>query len=309
MTIQELYDQTAQLGFETSLEDDFRFIQAANRALLQVNRIRPQTSVAVINHYPFPNLIRDTNFEPVRKDSDDICFEATGVKAYYFESDISKGAGNVLVEYLSNNGWQTVLDFANTGKLTEVRTLRAFRGLIRDENGNFFDESVSVRIRFTGDFAYTIRSVALYGKIHSLNEEDIPTYSEYTRYNLMGITADFSAFCCPPIRDEGEYRFLSKDFHIEGRSTILFPRSHPDIYHVWYERKLKPITTVNNKDTVDLDEDLASIMPLLIASYVWLDDEPAKASYYLSLYREQEALIRAEEKRLNPITIKNVNGW
>jgi hypothetical protein len=50
-------------------------------------------------------------------------------------------------------------------------------------------------------------------------------------------------------------------------------------------------------------------MPLLVASYVWLDDEPAKASYYLSLYREQEALIKAEEKRLNPITIKNVNGW
>ena len=35
MTVSQLYNSVAQLGFEDSLEEDDRFIFAANRALLQ----------------------------------------------------------------------------------------------------------------------------------------------------------------------------------------------------------------------------------------------------------------------------------
>ena len=52
MTVSQLYNSVAQLGFEDSLEEDDRFIFAANRALLQVNAIRPVTSAYVINHKP-----------------------------------------------------------------------------------------------------------------------------------------------------------------------------------------------------------------------------------------------------------------
>ena len=47
----------------------------------------------------------------------------------------------------------------------------------------------------------------------------------------------------------------------------------------------------------------------LIASYVWLEDEPEKASYYLTLYREQAANILADKKNLSPVTVRNDTGW
>ena len=309
MNVKELYDQTAQLGFETGLEDNSRFIQAANRALLQANRIRPALSVVKINHAPLTNLVSQNVGETVRKGSDDICFECLGAKAFYFESDISTESGNVIVEALSDSEWITVLDFANTNKLFSGAKMRSYRGFIKTEKDTFFSTETAIRLRFTGDYAYSVTNVALYDAVTSSKEEDIPAFGEYSRYNLAGITADFSAFCYPPIRGEEEYRFLSKNYRIEGRNTILFSRSIPGVYDVWYERKLEPIKDISESAQVDLDEDIASILPLLIASYVWLDDEPSKASYYLSLYKEQEMLIKAEEKRLNPIIIKNVNGW
>ena len=59
MTIADLYQSVAHLGFETSLEDEARFVYAANRALLQVNALRPATSIYMINHKPLENKIAE----------------------------------------------------------------------------------------------------------------------------------------------------------------------------------------------------------------------------------------------------------
>ena len=67
MTVAELYKQVAQLGFEVSLEDDDRFYYAANRALLQVNEVRPAISYYLINHKPLKNLLSDSAFSPSKK--------------------------------------------------------------------------------------------------------------------------------------------------------------------------------------------------------------------------------------------------
>ena len=62
-------------------------------------------------------------------------------------------------------------------------------------------------------------------------------------------------------------------------------------------------------DTViDLEDELVALLPLLVAAYVWADDEPAKCEYYLSLYREQEAQIKSAIKNIEPVTV-TTNGW
>lgn len=318
MTIQELYDQTAQLGFETSLEDDSRFYQAAQRALLQVNRIRPATSFVVINHTPLENAIVIPPSDTVRKDSEDLCFSAYAPKAYYFESDIAQSTGDVIIEYYdgSTDKWYTIKDFARENRLVKTnpqRKLNAYRGFIKNPASNVFFTHNHIRLRFTGDFAYHIRNIALYQILDSAEESEVPSYGEYSRYNIAGFATDFSSLCHPPIRDGAKQYALGKDYAVEGKDTILLPRSNPGVYKVWYERKVENIdssgTTEAKQKRIDLDDDLAALMPLLIAGYVWLDDEPAKASYYLDLYREQEAKIKAAEKRINPITINNVYGW
>lgn len=317
MTIQELYDQTAQLGFETSLEDDSRFYQAAQRALLQVNRIRPAKSVVTINHSPIPNAIAHPYTDIVRKDSADLCFSAYAAKAFYFESDVAQSTGNVYIEYLdeSTDKWILVKEFNASRVFPQSNPQRqffAYRGFIKTPANKWYTHN-NIRLRFTGDFAYNVRNVALYQILDSAEEKNIPSFGEYSRYNIAGFATDFSSLCYPPIQDGAEQFALGKDYAVEGKDTLLLPRSISGVYKVWYERKLEAIDTSGTAEALnkelDLDEDLAALMPLLVAGYVWLDDEPAKASYYLDLYREQEARIIAAEKRLNPVTIKNVYGW
>ena len=74
MTISELYKQVAQLGFEDSLEDNDRFFYAANRALLQVNKLRPAIGNYLINHKPLENLVTESTFSSVEK-LEDLTFE------------------------------------------------------------------------------------------------------------------------------------------------------------------------------------------------------------------------------------------
>ena len=66
MTIKELYDSVAQLGFETSLEDNDRFYLAVNRAIIQINRLRPKTKVYALSHFPIDNLLGNDTGEPRR---------------------------------------------------------------------------------------------------------------------------------------------------------------------------------------------------------------------------------------------------
>ena len=101
MNVAELYLQTAHLGFETTLEDSDRFYFAANRALLQVCKVRPAIRHCLINHKPLANLIRQDTFSPIEK-IEDITYEAEGAKAYYFEAD---GNGVLyLEEYITDTG-------------------------------------------------------------------------------------------------------------------------------------------------------------------------------------------------------------
>ena len=53
MRVSELYEQVAGLGFETSLDDgNDRFYQAAGRALLQINALRPDYKL-YLRRYPY----------------------------------------------------------------------------------------------------------------------------------------------------------------------------------------------------------------------------------------------------------------
>ena len=59
MTLQDLYKAVSQLGFEDSLGDDSsdRFIYATNRALIEINSLRPIQKHVDINHRVPKNLL------------------------------------------------------------------------------------------------------------------------------------------------------------------------------------------------------------------------------------------------------------
>ena len=305
MKVSELYEQVSRLGFEDSLDDGKSFYHSANRALMQVGAIRPAVGACVINHNPLPNLLGD-NFLTV-EGTDKLIYEIENAKAYYFEVD---GSGTYVVEGYKEGKdgkegeWGSIggENFTSVGKFTPCR------GLLR--NGE--ETPHRARIVFTSEFRYRVRNLAFYDTVYSGNPNDVPAFEPYTFYDISALAKDFISFSSPPVHVDSGYDKMSIEYTIEGANVIL-PNSFSGVVRVLYNRRRKDIeyrTDPTKDNTVlDLDEELASLMPLLVASYVWLEDEEGKAAYYMNLYRERVADIERRKRNYNSFRIKNVYGW
>lgn len=300
MTVSDLYQAVAKLGFENSLEDDGVFLYAANRALLQVNAIRPHTKLLRLHHAPTANMLGGIGYDVVEKGETDLIYTAEGARGYAFEAD-GQGACYIERQDSATGAWQMIRDVSFD---TDGFTL--FRGLIDAAEG-------LVRLRFVGEYLYYIRGVALYGRLRSGKPEDVPAFGATVSYDLKAMAEDFMDLAAPPMLDGAERVALSADWSIEEERILHLPREAAGNYLIEIHRRPKPITEdedlANNVAEIDLDEDLCALLPNLIASYVWADDEPEKAQYYLSLYREQSYSIEAKKKKLAPPKFVSVNGW
>ena len=304
MTVAELYKSVAQLGFEDSLEYEDGFTYAANRALLEVNALRPTTSFCFINHRPLENKILKPTFDPILK-TNELVFECTDVKAYYFECD---GKGAMYVELYDDKArtWQKIgMESLNSNG--EYKPYKAFI----QKDGVFVNGSV--RLRFTGEYLYSVKSVAMYGLLYSKEEEDIPAYEAFTKYDISKKVSDFLSFKNPPIEEDEGYRHINQGYQIEDNRILLLPYDRAGHYKVIYNRRPCPIENEGDlaEDTtvIDLDEELCALLPILIAAYIWMDDEPEKAQYYLSLYQSRVSFMLSYLKNPSPINMRSVNGW
>ena len=303
MRVQELYEQVAGLGFEKSLEDEEWFYQAANRALLQVNYLRPAISSYVINHKPMKNLV-EGSFSPIER-SEDLIYEAENAKAYYFQAD---GNGTVYVERFDTNSKSWVM--VDVIDLAGARRFTAYSGFIRDGRQ---DITGRVRLRFAGKYLYSVKNVAMYEHLYSDDAADIPPYEAYTRYDMTALADDFLTLSTPPITEDEEYARLSGDYDVEGGRVILLPYSVTGCFKILYNRRPRELvytgSAQDDESVLDLDEELCSLIPVLIASYIWLEDEPDRAQYYYSQYQARASEILARARNLSPVQYKSCNGW
>ena len=301
MTYSELYKNVAGLAFESSLEDDEVFYQAAKRALLQVAAVRPAVKAYTINHKPLDNLNTRDSFMPIRR-SDELIFGAIGAKAFYFEAD---GNGYAFAEVYEDGEWQ----MCDNLTLQSNRAFKAYRGFFKIGN-NFVN--APTRLRFTGDYVYSVRNIGLYKDVYSAEKEDIPAYEPFTRYDISALTDDFLALTSPPMLEDENHTPLSGGYDIEDGRVILLPYGKGGCYKVLYKHMPKLVEYVNAAESdnrvIDLDEDLAALLPNLVAAYLLAEDEPSLAEYYLTLYQQNAAIIANAVRSYAPIKITN-NGW
>ena len=304
MTVSQLYESVAMLGFEDSLENDMRFIYAANRALLQVNSIRPATSSCQLVHNPLKNAIKGASFEPIEV-CGEACFTAHSAKSYYFEA---YGKGKLFIEKETENGYEPITPVSGIA-FNSDKGFSGYRGLIK-HYGYFVDSGI--RLRFVGDYLFYVKNVAMYEHIFSENVEDIPAYEPYTRYDLSHILTDFLSLPAPPQVIKEDFVYINNGYDVEDGHVVLLPYSEKGIYKVTYNRvpkKIEAIGDPENDPIIDLEEDLGALLPILVASYVWLDDEPEKSQYYMNLYLERALDIGKKSYSTKPIHVTNVNGW
>lgn len=302
MTVSELYDHVSRLGFEDSLEDAKAFYNTANRAVMQIAAIRPQTSSVSIHHRPPVNLLGDT-FAPVTVVGE-ATYTAYGAKAYYFEAD---GTGSYKVEYLSEDKWLPVGGENLNGTSGYFEPVR---GVIKQ--GDVFVGG-DIKLTFTSDYGLSVRAVALYDEVRGDKAEDVPAFSTFYTYDVAKIVNDFLSFSSNPVREEKGYGRLMGGYNLEDQSRLILPYDASGVYRVVYNRRPRSLvgTTSPSTDTsvIDLDEELASLLPLLTAAYLWLEDEEEKAQYYMALYRERSVLVEQKTKSIKSSSVRNVYGW
>ena len=314
MKISELYAQVAALGFEDALESDKIFLGAASRALFEVNRIRPREASILINHAPPENLIEDS-FEPITVKGE-LLFEAYAPKALYFEA---QGAGTCRISEITEvsktvdgkeiiEEVRTSLD--NPIVISSPSSFGEYRVRIKKNGGN---PPGRVEVQFSGEYAFSVRNVALYDVLYGPDDKDIPRRAQYTDYDMRELAEDFLEFKSPPIAEGEEYRKLSGDYDLEGGHKLLLPYDKPGCYKVLYKRRPRGISggdlPKNSSEVIDLDEDLSALLAPLIAAYVFAEDEPSLSEYYMTLYRQGAAEIRTAARQSSVVRMINANNW
>lgn len=304
MTVSELYGAVAQLGFEDTLEYADAFFHAANRALLQINAIRPAIGHCTIRHRAPENQILGATLDPLEK-VDELTFEASDVKSYYFEAD---GDGMLYLERFDEGAgvWSIIGAIPFSGGPGFV----PHRGFIKHD-GAFLRGLV--RMRFVGEYVYSVRGVAMYTHLYGASEADIPAFEAYTRYDISQMVSDFLTLSSPPIEETDELRRIHSGYDVEDDRVILLSREVPGTYKVLYRRRPAALVDLGNAEedetVIDLCEELAALMPNLVGAYVWMDDEPEKAQYYMMLYREQAAELERRARTVAPVAFRDVYGW
>ena len=303
MKVHELYSAVCKLGFTETLEDIPAFFIAANRAMLQVNALRPLTAILEIYHRSVENLINGATHDICEHLDSDVIFPARGAaKAFYFEV-LGEGECRIEVYNSESSAWEIkeLIPF-NCKKYT------AYRGFIKPD-GEFTTKPV--RLRFIGDYVYQIRNAALYGLIYSSSADDIPAYEEFIRYDLRKLADGFIELADNPF--VSSFTRLTDDYIFEDGAVLLLPQMVAREVKVKYKKAPQTLVYADNPagdlTEIELDPELAELLPMLTAVYVLADEGDGKSEYYLQLYRERAAEIEMRKRSREGARNANVTGW
>ena len=77
---------------------------------------------------------------------------------------------------------------------------------------------------------------------------------------------------------------------------------------VTYQRLPETMLAADGDIQIDMPRELEHVLPLLVASFLWLDDDEAKAQYYLAIYRDLMNTVRRYGNKCIDTTYYG-NGW
>lgn len=277
MTLNDLKNDVARLGFESYVEDEAGFIASANRALAIIYTDRPVSRTAKLSFRgPKACLVREF-IEHRSGTTQTIPFTGSSI------SFRSTGKGRCIITDQSGSNSITL---ANDGQLTK-----------QDLYG-------SGSITFEGDYYFTISNLAVFDDKISNSNVDIPEYTPFVEMRPEEYCDDFRAFKDLPHDKNGTPIDSLK--LIDGR--IRAPFNFRDEIYLTYYRAPRLISENEPNAAVDVSKECEPMLALLTASFAWLDEDAAKAQYYMSLYRDMMANVRRYST--NKVDAKySVNGW
>ena len=277
MTLNELKNEVACLGFESYIEDEDCFITSANRALSLIYTDRPVTKTALVS-FTGPKTTLVCEFIE-HKAGKDIRIPVKG-RALSFRT--------------TGNGSCTLKDAAGSTKIPLTRQNQLTRQIIFGDG----------ELVFSGDYYFTVSNLAVFDDVVSNDTSDVPEYKPFREIPAEDVLDGFRSFSGLPFDKDGRAVDTIK---LRG-GKIYAPFDYRAEVYITYARAPEVINPELPDSRLDLSEECAPMLPLLTASFMWLDDDASKAQYYMSLYRDLIANVKRYSKSSIDTTYGG-NGW
>lgn len=277
MTPNQLKETVLHLGFETTLESEDSFYSALSRALYTVFLDRPQIKSAELMIPKRSGTLLSAGF--VHNPDAPEEFSLVGAAVSF---------------RVGGKGSYTV----STGDKIYEKSFDTELGICRERL------SGSSVLRFLGDYSYTVSSLAIFPSLSSPDNQDIPVLLEKCEVDLKEKISDFLAPHEPP-RDSLGNTVSGAEI---SSGTLTLPSDFSGYIRLRYLRSPRIPAREDRDIELDLPEEARELLPLLVASYLWLDDDPDKAEYYRALYTDGIKTLRQNVfRRLD--TEYRTNGW
>lgn len=257
-----------------------------------------------VSQYPAVNGITNPSrmFDIYEHTSADVSFLAPGAAAYYFEVD---NLADIYIEEEVNGAFQPLSSPIHIQVSEKPSAYQAFKGFITPS-----DPQSNVRIRFSGDYEYRIRNVALYTSKFA-SADDIPAY---TRYNSYTMPADFFQLMPDGITFKGNnsdgYPFVkTADYFWQGFNTLCINYYNRGEYTVYYYRY--PTTIGDDTPdtyTFEIDPEAQELIPYYVAAHILMDEKPNIGTLLLNEYNNKLAQLSNPDV-YGKTEIENTTGW
>ena len=278
MTINQLLKETYALGFEETGEIDSGFLFAASRALGQIySELADEKRHGII---VCPPTVTQRIAIYSHKPNEKVSFNLRGCCLSFKFS----GIGNFAIEDKSS---RRLVGFGDGD------------GVIKQ----FFEDECT--LTFSGEHSYVITDLAAFSSNHGYAKSDIPIYSEFTEIELCAKIPDLAYMTRVPTDTGGQS--IDKAYSIGN--TLYLPTSFNGEALITYKPHPLPIDSEDPDAQIAISGALAHLLPILTASYLWLDDDPEKAEYYAAIYRSEASRISYSARRSTSAEYSDVTGW
>ena len=217
-----------------------------------------------ITHNPVKSLINSTS-SLIQLESGVKKFEAVNCKSYYFQVN-----GKCLCEInVGDKNFKTL-------KIDNKQGFIDYKGLIPNPLGE------KVEIIFTSDYPMALKNVAMYSATWETDEE-VQAYGEKVKYRLKELAEDFYQLDSTDFYYEGNSNpyTQTKEFWQEGNTVLVLNRDQIGNFTIYYKAYPEQIT-IDTEDEYELpiDEEVAVLLPLYMASQLYKDDDNGIATSY-----------------------------
>lgn len=222
------------------------------------------------SHMPIPvQNATNEGFDVIQKLDEDFIFQQTGSKAYYFEVD---NIATIYIEEFNNGSWNALSTISNSIK----NEFTAYKGLITPTVSTNL-----IRLRFSGDYVYSIRNYALY-KYAFPTVDDVQEYSPYLRYDMPSNFMELKEIMFET--NNKQYMPLTNCFWENKNLLIAYDLKGQIIIDYF---KYPDTITSDSLDSMqfEVDTDAQELIPLYIAARVLIDENPSISTNLLNEYQ------------------------